>query len=98
MTNEFRELTSRLAKGLNFPENSVCLITKLKDEKYGDVRWKGPAIGLTKGICTAIDRILSEASEADAFECRNMIRQSIIADEERRFQNAIQQDEGEAGS
>ena len=87
MTQEFRDLTTRLAKALNFDEGSVLLITCKGDINDGNVFMKGSTGVITVGICGAIDVILKKTND-DKFAAtvRQMITERIIADEERRFQ------------
>lgn len=86
MTQEFRDLTTRLAKGLNYKGGSVMLITSTPEENVIRTFIKGYPIDLLGGICTAIDELLSNANDKDADVFRDVIKKRIIADEERRFQ------------
>ncbi|MCH5213070.1 MAG: hypothetical protein J1G06_08640 [Oscillospiraceae bacterium] len=96
MTNEFRELTSRLAKGLNFKGGSMCLITSAEDEDYVNVAIKGCSDALTVGICKTINMMLSQMDDKEAMMARDKIKRQLIADEERWFQRSLIGDESEA--
>ena len=100
MTNEFKELTSRLAKGLNFEGGTAVLITASADDRKVQLSMKGNATDILTGLCLGIKNLLEELTDGNAQKARDRIKQEIIADEERRFQfqNAVQHDESEAGT
>lgn len=87
MTNEFRELSNRLAQGMNFDKGSVLLITCMGDIDSGKVFMKGNTGAIAVGVCGVLELVLQRADD-DKFAAtiRQMVIETIIADEERRFQ------------
>ena len=86
MTKDFRELTSRLAKGLNFGGGTAVLITSEQDSDEVKVFVKGLVPDVMIGIRDVLTRLLQDADDHDARIIRDGIKNVLIEDEERRFQ------------
>ena len=90
MTQEFRELTSLLAKGNNFPENAY-LLGVLTDEGEDNcqlhIRAKDnkDEYGVMAIICGLIKELLIACDNTEARAIREAIISVIQEDEQRRF-------------
>ena len=86
MINEFRELADRLAKGMNFANGTVVLITAqgLEDNH---LFCKGKSAVMLMGACRLLRVILANTDDDTwAHIARNAVREELIADMERRRQ------------
>ena len=88
MTDEFRELTSRLAKGLNFNGGLAVLITKDADSTEYDATLKGNLPDIMAAFCYGIDLLFNMAIDEEARSFREVLKKIIILDEERRFRSS----------
>lgn len=88
MTKEFAEIVNRLARARNFEDGSFILVTSEPDSEDIRLEVKGSYSVLLPAICDILKEILSDAEDDKAASIiREHIKEVIIEDEQRRFQN-----------
>lgn len=87
MTDEFRELTSRLARAKNFDGGAYILITLHPDEKDIKVDMKGSGYILLTGLIGALSSLLDDADvKTQQDTCEALVK--LVSDNQtKRFQN-----------
>lgn len=87
--DNFREMVSKLAKGRNFPEGSYALIVATPDNSQIHICCDGKSSALVYGICNLLTTVLTGIEfDTEAAIARDKIKDVLIADELRRFQNS----------
>ena len=87
MTQEFAEIINRLAKARNIEGGTHLLITAMPDEDEIELDMKGNDTTIVYSVCDVLKKVLEtthDDTRARAF--RELLKQVIIADEQRRFQ------------
>lgn len=87
MTQEFAEITNLLARARNIEGGTHLLITATPDEEEITISMKGDDTIIVCSVCDVLKKILevtSDDTKARAF--RELLKQVIVADEQRRFQ------------
>lgn len=87
MTEDFAEIVNRLARARNFEDGAFCLITAHANEDTHTVEQKYINSGVLNGINHAVKNYLEKLDDNNARVFKDMLKKTIIEDEERRFQN-----------
>lgn len=86
MTEDFAKTVNRLSRARNFEDGAFCLITAHANENTHTVEQKNINSGVLNGISNAVKNYLDKLDNNAARTFRNMLKETIIKDEERRFQ------------
>ena len=87
MNDEFRTLTTLLAKGLNFEDNAVLFAVGLKDGEQFNVnyRFKGKSVTCINLLNYMIEEFLDDFDDQDAATVIGILTDTIDAYQEKRF-------------
>lgn len=87
MNDEFRTLTTLLAKGLNFEDNAVLFAVGLKDGEQLDIthRVKGKPDTCLNLLNYMIEEFLDDFDDQDAATVIGILTDTIDAYQEKRF-------------
>ncbi|NDO18789.1 hypothetical protein FMM68_03860 [Lachnospiraceae bacterium MD329] len=86
MTEDFAKTVNRLSRARNFEDGAFCLITAHANENTHTVEQKNINSGVLNGINNAVKNYMDKLDNNAARTFRNMLKETIIKDEERRFQ------------
>lgn len=86
MTEEFAEIVNRLAKARNFEDGAFLLITKGGGDETIKIESKGSTYDVLYGVSAYLDKLLSKMTGTEAEATRQLLKNVIIRDEQRRFQ------------
>lgn len=93
MAKEFQETVNRLARARNFEGGAYCLITAITGEDTHHIDIHGVNNGILCGINSVLNRCLKLMPDNAAKLFREDIKQTLIEDEQRRFQCGAEQEE-----
>ena len=87
MNDEFRALTTLLAKGLNFEDNAVLFAVGLKDGEQFNVNYgfKGKSVTCINLLNYMIEEFLDDFDDQDAATVIGILTDTIDAYLEKRF-------------
>ena len=88
MTDNFKQIVSELAKGLNFPQNAVVMCTAIDNEERQDLdltaHFDGEYYAVSCIMRFLIEQYLKPFNDEQASHERDIILDLIAKDEERR--------------